>query len=99
MSQRTTSRGGFATSGSGDLASYDAEGGGGVIAGEAFGKFEPLLVKVKQLGQKVPALRNPHVLRVAGQLDRASGYLHKRPMWRLGLMMYVLLVHVMWLLF
>ena len=25
--------------------------------------------------------------------------IYKRPMWRLGLMMYVLLVHVMWLLF
>ena len=102
ISQRTGgshSRGGFATSGSGDLASYDAEGGGGVLAGEAFGKFEPLLVKVKQLGQKQAALRNPHVLRVAGQLDRASGYLHKRPLWRLGLLVYVLLVHVMWLLF
>jgi hypothetical protein len=99
MSQRVSSRGGFATSGSGDLASYDAEGGGGVLAGEAFGKFEPLLVKVKQLGQKQAALRNPHVLRVAGQLDRASGYLHKRPLWRLGLLVYVLLVHVMWLLF
>ena len=99
MSQRVLSRGGFATSGSGDLASYDAEGGGGVLAGEAFGKFEPLLVKVKQLGQKQAALRNPHVLRVAGQLDRASGYLHKRPLWRLGLLVYVLLVHVMWLLF
>ena len=99
MSQRNTSRGGFATSGSGDLASYDAEGGGGVLAGDASGKFEPLLVKVKQLGQKTPALRNPHVLRVAGQLDRASGYLHKRPLWRLGLLMYVMLVHVLWLLF
>ena len=62
-------------------------------------KFEPLLVKVKQLGQKTPALRNKHVLRVAGQLDLASGYLHKRPLWRLGLLMYVMLVHVLWLLF
>jgi Tfp pilus assembly protein FimV len=97
MSQRTSSRGGFATSGSGDLASYDAEGGGGVL--DASGKFEPLLVKVKQLGQKTPALRNKHVLRVAGQLDLASGYLHKRPLWRLGLLMYVMLVHVLWLLF
>jgi hypothetical protein len=29
----------------------------------------------------------------------ASGYLHKRPLWRLGLLMYVMLVHVLWLLF
>jgi len=25
--------------------------------------------------------------------------LHKRPLWRLGLLMYVMLVHVLWLLF
>ena len=56
-------------------------------------------MKVKQLGQKTPALRNKHVLRVAGQLDLASWYLHKRPLWRLGLLMYVMLVHVLWLLF
>jgi hypothetical protein len=96
MSQRKTS--GFAASGSGD-ASYDAEGGGGVVGNELLYKFEPLLVVVKQMGQKTPALRHPHVLRVAGQLDKASGYLHKRPLWRVGLLLYVLFVHVAWLAF
>jgi cobalamin biosynthesis Mg chelatase CobN len=101
ISQRGASRGGngfLATSGgsSGDL--YDAEGGGGLIDG-AGGKFEPLVTKIKQLGQNAPALRNKHVLRAAGTLDKASGYLHKRPLWRLGLLVYVLFVHLLWLLF
>ena len=75
---------------------YDAEGGGSLIDGN---KFEPLVTKIKALSQNTPALRNPNVLRVAGQLDKASGYLHKRPLWRLGLIVYVLFVHILWLLF
>ena len=76
----------------------DAEGGGGLSDG-AGGKVEPLVTKIKQLGQNAPALRNKHVLRAAGTLDKASGYLHKRPLWRLGLLVYVLFVHLLWLLF
>ena len=39
------------------------------------------------------------MLRAAVTLDKASGYLHKRPLWRLGLLVYVLFVHLLWLLF
>ena len=45
-----------------------------------------------------PARENKHFQTVAGQLDKMSVYLQRRPLLRLGLLLYIVLVHLMWLL-
>ena len=112
ISQR---RGLGATGGSGDLAVLGGGGavygnkknedvgldieGAIITGGNADGAFTPLLGRLKSMGASVPALRSPRVLRVAGFLDRASVHLQRRPMVRLGLLLYVVFVHLLWLLF
>jgi len=59
--------------------------------------FRPLLGRVKALSW-APARENKHFQTVAGQLDKMSVYLQRRPLLRLGLLLYIILVHLMWLL-
>jgi hypothetical protein len=59
--------------------------------------FRPLLGRVKALSW-APARENKHFQTVAGHLDKMSVYLQRRPLLRLGLLLYIILVHLMWLL-
>jgi hypothetical protein len=56
-----------------------------------------LLGRVKALSW-APARENKHFQTVAGHLDKMSVYLQRRPLLRLGLLLYIILVHLMWLL-
>ena len=56
--------------------------------------MRPLLGRVKGAG-----LSRPAVLRAAGGLDRMSVFLQRRPVLRLLLLLYVALVHLLWLFF
>ena len=73
-----------------DIESAILSGGGG---GE---NFAPLLGRVKSMGAAAPALRSPAVLQAAARLDKLSVYLQRRPLVRLALMVYVIIVHLLY---
>jgi hypothetical protein len=70
---------------------------GAILSGGGGGEnFAPLLGRVKSMGAAAPALRSPAVLQAAARLDKLSVYLQRRPLVRLALMVYVIIVHLLY---
>jgi hypothetical protein len=73
-----------------DFADTDIEGA--VLTGGSYA-FVPLQGHLKS-ATNVPVLQHPVALNIATHFDRASVYLQRRPFMRLGLALYVLLMHL-----
>ena len=78
-----------------DFSETDIEGA--VLTGGSYA-FVPLQGHLKSAAS-APALQHPIALEIAANFDRASVYLQRRPFMRLGLTMYLILLHLWIILF
>jgi chromosome segregation ATPase len=85
------STGSFTNKKNEDFAETDIEGA--VLTGGSY-SFVPLQGQLKA-ATNVPALQHPIALEVASNFDRASVYLQRRPLHRLALAVYILILHLL----